>query len=671
MERVLQNRGTVAFGVCVLTGIIGNLRFPFPAQNVYLQLLALKDPPFYMTLVYIYSILFFSSSFWVYWGLLSVAFVFHRPKERRVRAGRLPLYPSIEARRELSVVLGELHHPTKPIPSESPRHLEIQERGLYAGLAVFGRIGSGKTAGLMRPVSRQILGYMAHDHERRAAGFVMEVKGDFCQQIRHDMAAFGRTDFISVEIGGAYCCNPLHEDIDAYSAAFQIASLLGSLWGKGKEPFWTQAYCNMMQFLIKLHRLLFDYVTLLDVYLCALKTHLLASRIAAGEELFRARTFIVVSAETMSDPNIERRLSDFHFEGAAGGYRARFSKRLQLVLELSKPPIPYEGVAEAESPDVDPGKRQEFEAVKTWYYDDWGNMDPKLRTSIVEGISIFLSIFDNNPALKATFCPPKEAYDPSFNPPGKGKYAQPLPPFAELIERGFVVGLQFPIAENPGLAVTIGTLMKMGFQRAALLRIPKMAAEPERHFRPVLLAIDEYHMYATSGGPGNPTGDDKFFSLSRQAKVIPCVASQSISSMKASLHGEHGDAWRALLQCFGTQVFLATMDELTANYARALCGKEDRGYTTYHISESSHDAKVSLFSGRTLSNKANVTASKTYNTRIDDRFRGKAFTSLKNYQAIAIAYDGVNPIEPTYCYLMPHYLDPNMSWFEKLERALL
>src|SRR5271170_6979828 len=114
MERVLQNRGTAAFALCALTGAIGNLRFPFPAQNLYLQLVAVKDPTLYSTFVYTYAILFFSSSFWVYWGLLSVAFVFHRPKVPGVRVGKLPPYPPVEGRHELSVILGELHHPTKP-----------------------------------------------------------------------------------------------------------------------------------------------------------------------------------------------------------------------------------------------------------------------------------------------------------------------------------------------------------------------------------------------------------------------------------------------------------------------------------------------------------------------------------------------------------------------------
>src|SRR5439155_10240701 len=36
----------------------------------------------------------------------------------------------------------------------------------------------------------------------------------------------------------------------------------------------------------------------------------------------------------------------------------------------------------------DDEKRQQFDAVKRWFYQDWARLEPKLRTSIVEGISV-------------------------------------------------------------------------------------------------------------------------------------------------------------------------------------------------------------------------------------------------------------------------------------------
>src|SRR5437879_9212045 len=58
----------------------------------------------------------------------------------------------------------------------------------------------------------------------------------------------------------------------------------------------------------------------------------------------------------------------------------------------------------------DPDKRQQFEAVKRWYYEDWKRVEPRLKTSIVEGISVFLSLSDDKPAAKRDFCPAKSAH---------------------------------------------------------------------------------------------------------------------------------------------------------------------------------------------------------------------------------------------------------------------
>jgi len=87
--------------------------------------------------------------------------------------------------------------------------------------------------------------------------------------------------------------------------------------------------------------------------------------------------------------------------------------------------------------------------------------------------------------------------------------------------------LNLPLSLNPGLARTIGTLMKLDFERAVLNRIPKIEENPGRYFRQVLFLCDEYQAFATVG-ESDPTGDEKFFSLSRQAKCIPIVATQSI-----------------------------------------------------------------------------------------------------------------------------------------------
>src|SRR5262249_7787246 len=285
--------------------------------------------------------------------------------------------------------------------------------------------------------------------------------------------------------------------------------------------------------------------------------------------------------------------------------------------------------------------------------------------SIVEGISVFLSLFDDNPTVRRVFCPPKETYDPELN--RDFRYGRPLPAFTQLIEQGMVCALNFPLAVNPGLARTIGTLMKQDFQRAVLNRIVAMERDPERHWREVLFLCDEYHSFATVG-ENDPTGDEKFFALSRQAKCIPIVATQSFSSLRSTLFGE---SWRTLLQTFRTKIFLALSDDSSARCASELCGKEEQLKLHYSFSESGQDAGVSMLTGRAAAHRATLSATKGYNLQRDFVFEPKVFAELKNAQAIVMAYDGFNPHPPTYCYLKPYYLDRNTSYFAQLAKGEL
>jgi hypothetical protein len=220
---------------------------------------------------------------------------------------------------------------------------------------------------------------------------------------------------------------------------------------------------------------------------------------------------------------------------------------------------------------------------------------------------------------------------------------------------------------NPGLAKAIGVMMKLDFQRAVLNRIPQIEAHPDRHFRQVFFLCDEYQHFATVG-ENEPTGDEKFFSLSRQPKCIPIIATQSISSLKSTLPGE---TWRTLLQTFRTKIFLALSDDFSAKTASELCGREDQLKTSYNLSESGHDASISLLTGTAISHRANITASKSYYPHSDFRFDMKTFTELKNAQSVVIAYDGLNPLPPTFCYLKPYYNDPNKSYFQQLSEGQL
>jgi len=663
-RKFLDSRGFVAALLAMATGLVLFYGAPFPEQQVFLEVIALRAPQVLASFRWLYWVSLFSTPYMAYAAILSVLYVFTLKVGRRVTAGRLPPYPDPRKRNDLFLVIGEVHDPRKPGPSRTPSWLIVPERGLFTGIAVFGAVGSGKTSSCLYPFAEQILGYHAYNKDTRIGGLVLEVKGDFCHRVREILERSGRgEDYVEISLDSEYRYNPLHNDLDAYALAFNIASLLNNLFGRGKEPFWQQAYTNLVKFIILLYKVAFGYVTLFDVYQCAISPPLLEQRIYEAEEIILGKHSIALKPGVYGDRTEELAGLGFAHDANEDRYLAPATPELRQTLR--KRGILYESRSLLDPSQADPERLDQLQAVKRWFEEDWRRIEPKLRTSIVEGISVFLSLFDDNPKVKKVFCPRKECYDPARN--AASQYGKPLPSFSWLVNSGKVCCLNFPIGMNPGLAKALGVMMKLDFERAVLNRVPEMEAHPERHWRQVLFLCDEYQHFATVG-ESDPTGDEKFFSLSRQPKCIPIIATQSLSSLRSTLPG---DSWRTLLQTFRTKIFLTLSDDFSAKTASELCGREDRFKVSYNLSESGHDARVSLLTGKALSHKANITASKSYSTQSDFRFDMKTFTELRNAQSIAIAYDGLNPMPPMFCYLKPYFNDPNKSYFEQLAEGAL
>ena len=233
-------------------------------------------------------------------------------------------------------------------------------------------------------------------------------------------------------------------------------------------------------------------------------------------------------------------------------------------------------------------------------------LDPKLRTSIVEGISVFLSLFDQ-PQVASMFCPPPPDPDESIHmysaaPDEDGAAVRPvpglrrrLPPLAELIEGGRVLALNMPAGANPALGRAIGVLLKNAWIQALLRRPAEAARRPGRYLRPAVFICDEYQAFATVG-QDDPAGDEKAFALTRQCRCIPIVATQSISSLRSVLSGT--DAWRTLVQTLRTRIFLSLSDESSARIASEMCGSVMKTQPSYTFTETTGRPEFSLLSGR-------------------------------------------------------------------------
>ena len=92
---------------------------------------------------------------------------------------------------------------------------------------------------------------------------------------------------------------------------------------------------------------------------------------------------------------------------------------------------------------------------------------------------------------------------------------------------------------------------------------------------------------------------------------------------------------------------------------------------SYTLAEGGQDARISLLTGRAGAARSSVTAMKSYSPKVDFEFQPKAFAELQNGQAIVLPYDGLNPLPPTYCYLKPHYLNVQTSYFDHVKAGAL
>ncbi len=185
-----------------------------------------------------------------------------------------------------------------------------------------------------------------------------------------------------------------------------------------------------------------------------------------------------------------------------------------------------------------------------------------------------------------------------------------------------------------------------------------MRARPEAHRGPAPGT-------ATRAGEDDPAGDEKAFALTRQSHLIPIVATQSISSLRAVLG--QSEAWRALLQTLRTRIFLSLAGDSSVQIASALCGQVPKMKASYSVSEQTSQATASLLSGAPGGGTGSLSASKSFSERREPLFHPRDFALLGNCQAIVLPYDGRRALDARRCYLKPDFLPPGRPYWRARE----
>ena len=128
--------------------------FPMPGEDPVLDLVLYHTPNFYGWIVRWY---YAAPAVALIVGglvLISVWRVWFENVGSNLTALKLlppwPLSPDKDA--GPGIVVGEVHHPVKPVEISNPSWLIIPERGLYTGVAIFGAVGFRQDLGLHAPV---------------------------------------------------------------------------------------------------------------------------------------------------------------------------------------------------------------------------------------------------------------------------------------------------------------------------------------------------------------------------------------------------------------------------------------------------------------------------------------------------------------------------------------
>ena len=257
-----------------------------------------------------------------------------------------------------------------------------------------------------------------------------------------------------------------------------------------------------MRWIIELYRLLpGGWVTLQDIYRCTVDTELFGRKIGEARELADRLCPVRAVIATKDLAAHKEPLGEWGWEPVPGSDKAACQLDPALRDRLKELKVAY---ATAESGGGAGSEfREQVEAIERWYLHDWTALDAKLRTSIVEGISVFLSLFDQ-PQVAGVFCPPPPAEDAPTHiykdtPDEDAEAVRPvpglrrrLPPLSELIEGGKVLALNMPAGANPALARAIGVLLKNAWMQALLRRPAEAARRPGRYLRPAVFICDEY-----------------------------------------------------------------------------------------------------------------------------------------------------------------------------------
>ena len=167
--------------------------------------------------------------------------------------------------------------------------------------------------------------------------------------------------------------------------------------------------------------------------------------------------------------------------------------------------------------------------------------------------------------------------------------------------------------------------------------------------RKTIFICDEYDKFCTKT-------DGDFFSMSREAKCINIVSTQSYSSLKSVLKDDA--SVKVIIQNLVNKIWFRTDDIFTIEEAQKQLGKEDKEKFSKSFSESAKETKFSYITNSLNSENSNI--SETFSTfmQSDFIFDTNFFTqNLETFSALVFLSDGNVIYKPKKIQMLPYFLN--------------
>ncbi len=264
-----------------------------------------------------------------------------------------------------------------------------------------------------------------------------------------------------------------------------------------------------------------------------------------------------------------------------------------------------------------------------FFQKEFFSLDHRTISILKSEITRITNIFVNDYDIHKTFCAAK--HELTFNG------------FSEIINKGKIVVLNMNIAEYKNLSKIIAAYLKLDFQEEVLSNLSNNI------IKRTAFICDEYSEYATKT-------DSNFFSLSREAKCINIISTQSYSSLKNSLHDE--TVAKVIIQNLINKLWFRTDDIFTIEESQKLLGKEDKIKTSKTISENAKSTDFNYITNSLNSHDSNI--SESYNTYTQNEFiyDTNFFTqNLETFHCLAFLSNGSQILKPCVLKTFPYFLN--------------